>query len=81
MLQQLCSVTFKSDTFRTILLLAAADIVLVMQIVHPVTRQTHRIWFESPAVGRPLRDDGGGRQERLFPRDCREAVSLQSHTA
>ncbi len=46
-----------------------------VQIVHPVTRQTHRIWFESPAVGRPLRDDGGGRHERLFPRDCREAVS------
>ncbi|KAL0055264.1 hypothetical protein WJX82_009622 [Trebouxia sp. C0006] len=44
-----------------------------VEIVHPVTRQTHRIWFESPAVGRPLRDDGGGRHERLFPRDCREA--------
>lgn len=80
LLLQQWSITFKFDIFRSILLLAAADVVLVLQIVHPVTRQTHRIWFESPAVGRPLRDDGGGRQERLFPRDCREAVSSHEHT-
>lgn len=45
-----------------------------MQIVHTVTKQVHRVWFESPAIGRPLRDDSAGRQERLFPRDCRESV-------
>ena len=50
-----------------------------MQIVHPVTQQRHRIWYENPAIGRPLRDDGGGRFERMFPRDCREAVSNDKH--
>lgn len=44
-----------------------------VEIVPPVTQQIHRIWYENPAIGRPLRDDGGGRFERMFPRDCREA--------
>lgn len=51
----------------------------VVQIVHTVTKQIHRIWFESPAIGRPLRDDTAGRQERLFPRDCRESVCMSIH--
>lgn len=45
-------------------------------MVHPITQQTHRIWFENPFVGKPSKDAGGGKAERVFPRDCREGVSL-----
>ena len=57
-------------------LVAGLSELWVLQILHPITKQSHRIWFENPVVGKPLKDVGGGRHERLFPRDCREGVSL-----
>ena len=48
-----------------------------MQIEHPITKQTHRVWFENPQIGRPLKEDvAAGADRRLFPRDCREGVRL-----
>ncbi|KAK9824626.1 hypothetical protein WJX72_011831 [[Myrmecia] bisecta] len=44
-----------------------------LEIEHPVTKTRHRFWFESPVVGRPLKEDvAAGADARLFPRDCRE---------
>ena len=46
-----------------------------LQIEHPITKQTHRVWFENPQIGRPLKEDvAAGADRRLFPRDCREGV-------
>ncbi|KAK9845769.1 hypothetical protein WJX81_002042 [Elliptochloris bilobata] len=52
----------------------------VVQELHPVefehslTKKQYRVWFESPVVGRPVKDDAvGAADKRLFPRDCREA--------
>lgn len=48
------------------------------QFVHTVTNKQYRVWFESPVVGRPVKDDAtGAADKRLFPRDCREAVWSQ----
>lgn len=45
------------------------------QVVHPLTKEVHRFWFERPAVGKPLHEDAlPGADTRCFPRDCREAV-------
>lgn len=49
-----------------------------VEIEHPQLKTRHRFWFENPAVGRPIREDTGaaaGGDQRLFPRECREAVS------
>jgi hypothetical protein len=47
-----------------------------LQIEHPVTKQVFRFWFESPVVSMPTKDDAPpGADTRLYPRDCREAVS------
>ncbi len=49
---------------------------LGVQIEHTLTKKRHRVWFESPVLGRPVKDDATGvADKRLFPRDCREAVS------
>lgn len=50
-----------------------------MQIEHPVTKQAYRFWFENAVVTRPIKDGEGSAasaDQRLFPRECREAVSL-----
>ena len=45
------------------------------------SKTRHRLWFENPAVSRPIREDSSGSaaaaggDQRLFPRECREAVS------
>lgn len=45
------------------------------QFEHSLTKKQYRVWFESPVVGRPTKDDAAGvADKRLFPRDCREAV-------
>ncbi|CAL8465768.1 g5304 [Coccomyxa elongata] len=45
-----------------------------VEIEQPGTLRRARVWFESPRVARPLKDDAGGAADkRLFPRDCREA--------
>lgn len=45
------------------------------QIEHPLTNQRHRFWFENAVVGRPVREDAGAAlEQRLLPRECREAV-------
>ena len=72
LLQQTFSLLLASDYCRS-------DRNLHMQIKHPITKQSHRIWFENPYVGKPLKEIGGGRHERLFPRDCREGVSISNH--
>eukprot|EP00873_Tetraselmis_striata_P041965 jgi/Tetstr1/462229/TSEL_000628.t1 len=42
-------------------------------IEHSVTKVKHRVWFENPSVGKPLREAHAEMLEpRLFPRDCRE---------
>lgn len=54
------------------------------QFENPATGVTHRYWFENPAVGMPVREDGGGggagpaggRDSRLTPRECREMVRV-----
>ena len=41
------------------------------------SQRTHRFWFENPAVSRPIREESSlaaGADQRLFPRECREAV-------
>jgi hypothetical protein len=41
------------------------------------SKTRHRFWFENPAVSRPIREDVGAAaagDQRLFPRECREAV-------
>ncbi len=49
---------------------------LGVQFEHTLTKKRHRVWFESPVLGRPVKDDATGvADKRLFPRDCREAVS------
>lgn len=45
------------------------------KVDHPVTRQVHRFWFEAPTIGKPFHEHALGDEARLFPRDCREAVS------
>lgn len=52
------------------------------QIEHPVSKQLHRFWLENPAVSKPVKEDAAaGADQRLFPRECREAVraASQSH--
>ncbi|PSC76790.1 DNA-directed RNA polymerase I subunit 2 isoform X1 [Micractinium conductrix] len=48
-----------------------------IEIDHPHAKTRHRFWFKNPAVSRPIRDDAGsmaaGGDQRLFPRECREA--------
>ncbi|KAL4423560.1 hypothetical protein ABPG77_004600, partial [Micractinium sp. CCAP 211/92] len=48
-----------------------------IEIEHPLTKTRHRFWFENPTVARPIREEGGslaaGGDQRLFPRECREA--------
>lgn len=48
-----------------------------IEIENALTKTRHRFWFENPAVSRPIRDDAGsmaaGGDQRLFPRECREA--------
>lgn len=52
---------------------------LVMQVEHPLTGQIHRFWFENATVGRPVKEDAGSAiEQRLLPRECREAVSRQA---
>jgi hypothetical protein len=47
-------------------------------IMLPCSKTLHRFWFENPAVARPVREDSGAGaasgDQRLFPRECREAV-------
>lgn len=48
----------------------------LLQVEHPSTRNRHRYWFENPIIGRPVKDIvSAGSDERLFPTECREAVS------
>ncbi len=46
----------------------------------PCSKTRHRFWFENPTVARPIREEGGslaaGGDQRLFPRECREAVRV-----
>ena len=44
------------------------------QVEIPGQQQSYRVWFENPDVRRPLKEDGQASDERLFPRECREAV-------
>ncbi|CAL8465771.1 g5307 [Coccomyxa elongata] len=45
-----------------------------VEIEQPGTSRRARVWFESPRVALPLKDDAAGAADkRLFPRDCREA--------
>ncbi|KAL4859361.1 DNA-directed RNA polymerase I subunit 2 [Chlorella vulgaris] len=47
-----------------------------IEIENPLTKTRHRFWFENPAVSRPIREDVGAAaagDQRLFPRECREA--------
>ena len=54
----------------------------ITQIEHPVTGSTLRVWFESPNIGRPLREEPAlAQDQRLLPRDCREAVGLAQRCA
>ena len=49
-----------------------------IEIEHPALKTRHRFWWENPVVGRPIREDAaGGGDQRLFPRECREAVSCR----
>ena len=46
----------------------------------PCSNTRHRFWFENPVVGRPIREESAAAamtsaDQRLFPRECREAVS------
>ena len=46
-----------------------------LQIEHPGTAKRHRVWFENPLVGQPIKDDTAGLTDKpLSPRDCREGV-------
>jgi len=48
----------------------------MVQIHHPGTKQTYRFWFSDPHVAAPLKEDGlPSMDNRLFPWECREAVS------
>lgn len=52
------------------------------QIEHPVTKQLHKFWFESPVVSLPQKDDApAGADTRLYPRDCREGVSSSNSSS
>ncbi|EFN59491.1 hypothetical protein CHLNCDRAFT_138110, partial [Chlorella variabilis] len=47
-----------------------------IEIEQPVSKTRHRFWFENPSVSRPIREDSGAAasgDQRLFPRECREA--------
>lgn len=52
-----------------------------MQVEHPVTKQVHKYWFESPRVAKPYHENAVGDEGRLFPRDCREGVSFRDCAA
>lgn len=56
-----------------------------VEVAHPSTGLVHRFWFENAAIGRPVKDDAGSAaaaaDQRLFPRECREAVSLSRRIA
>lgn len=46
------------------------------QIYHPITKTITRFWFDSPTVARPMKEDMPANMDsRLFPWECREAVS------
>ncbi len=46
------------------------------QIIHPLTKLVTRFWFEDPVLSKPIKEDAGPNMDnRLFPRECREAVS------
>ena len=51
--------------------------ITTLQIDHPGTKETFRFWVENAVVGRPTKDDAASASidQRLFPRECREAVS------
>lgn len=45
-----------------------------VEVEHPLTEQIHRFWFENATVGRPVKEDAGSAiEQRLLPRECREA--------
>ncbi|CAG9461634.1 unnamed protein product [Pedinophyceae sp. YPF-701] len=43
-----------------------------IEITNPHTELTTRVWFENPSVQKPT-FDGRRKENRMFPRDCREA--------
>lgn len=47
------------------------------QIQHPGTKRTYRFWFSDPHVASPTKDDAvAGTDNRLYPSECRESVSV-----
>ena len=47
-----------------------------LQIQHPLTKLVTRFWLEDPVLSKPIKEDAGPAMDnRLFPRECREAVS------
>lgn len=50
----------------------------MVQMMHPITKQRFRFWFENPNVGRPVKGEGlaSSADQRLFPQECRESVSV-----
>lgn len=74
----------KHDKKHPILASRHRDLVCVLQIVHPVTKNVLRIWYEDPNLSRPIHSDvdpSSPMVKRLLPRECREAVriSFPSH--
>lgn len=50
----------------------AVQLLEPLEVEHPVTKQVHKYWFESPRVAKPYHENAVGDEGRLFPRDCRE---------
>jgi DNA-directed RNA polymerase I subunit RPA2 len=44
-----------------------------IEVENTLTGTRHRLWFENPVVGRPTKEDQAAVDNRLFPRECREA--------
>eukprot|EP00798_Chlamydomonas_sp_ICE-L_P010691 gene10691-12383_t len=60
------------DYFVSEGLTLAVDSIEPIEITHPITKVTHRFWFEDPKLNRPVKEDASG-DARLFPRECRES--------
>ena len=51
---------------------------LSQQILNPITKARTSFWFEDPTLGKPVKDDMPPNSDnRLWPRECREAVRLR----
>ncbi|CAD7695308.1 unnamed protein product [Ostreobium quekettii] len=48
-----------------------------VEIRHPVTQKIRSFWFGSPIIGQPIKTEATvGKEQRLFPRECRQSVVI-----